>query len=460
MDQAQLRHSLESTIPPPMLPLLHRIGGEGERRGIPVYLVGGVVRDLLMNALEREKSGSVSLPHGREEVVLNSPVVSRVPPAWDADLDLVTEGDAVAFARELAPLLSAAVKAHDRFGTATLTFPEGSHIDLTTARRESYSRPGALPVVELGASLEEDLFRRDFTLNAMAVRLGEPFGELIDPFGGRMDLRNGALRVLHPHSFIDDPTRIMRGARFEARFGFRMEPETRHLALEAVRDGRLETVTQDRLRRELMLGLEESSPWACAERWEDLGILRSLHPELRTEEDRLRRIADVLRWFASLRQKETPDRTLLYLTALLSPLPPPVAQEVCVEKLGLPPPKTERLVRCLEQGPNLAEAAPALDPPALTKRLKSEKLEVILYAAALDPSAWESLGAYFQVYRHTKLGFTGNDLLAQGYRPGPEFGAALEATLDEKLRGRLKTRRKEWEYLLAKLEEQGVTPSG
>lgn len=422
MRSLSLAEPLEATVPAHVFRIFHEIGEEGEREGSPVYLVGGVVRDL----------------------ILDRP---------NTDYDLVTEGDAIRLAQSLSTALSVRVKTHGRFGTASLIFPDGSHMDLATARTETYSRPGALPKVT-ASTLEEDLHRRDFTLNAMALRLSsDRFGEIVDPFHGADDLERGLLRILHDRSFEDDPTRIMRAARFGARFGFPMEPHTHALAVQAVREGRMATLTPERFRRELLLGLEEDAPWEVVHRWDDLGVLDYLHPDLHPDEDLLKTMFETLRWYAALRQRETADRPLILLIVLLASLPPAVAVQVAQDRLRLSPPKLERLELSLKNGPQLAGEIPDLDPAGLTKRLKSAKLEEVLFVAALRPDLREPLAAYLQNYRHLRLAVTGDDLIERGYRPGPAFGKALEDALDEKLRGRLRTRKKELEFLIQRLEQ-------
>ena len=195
-----------------------------------VYVVGGAVRDLLLG---RE-------PH---------------------ELDFVVEGDAVAVARRAAERLGGRVTVHERFGTATVEAPDAT-FDLAGARRERYERPGALPDVELGASLRDDLARRDFTVNAIALHLAD--GELIWYPQAEEDLAPRRLRVLHDGSFRDDPTRLLRLARYGARLGFEPDPHTDELAAEAVAGGALDTVTGPRLGAELRLLLREPQPAALA----------------------------------------------------------------------------------------------------------------------------------------------------------------------------------------------------
>src|SRR6185295_6671142 len=202
-----MKHSRKHTvllngIPGRPLHLLKRIGRLADERGVAVYLVGGVVRDLLL----------------KREIL---------------DLDLTVEGDGMAFARLVADRYGAGLAVFERFATARLAFPDGLKMDIATTRRESYAQPAVLPTVQ-PASIEEDLFRRDFTINAIAVQLNpHQFGSVFDPCGGQGDLRVRTIRVLHSGSFQDDPTRIFRAIRFEQRFGFRLERTTVGLLAQA-----------------------------------------------------------------------------------------------------------------------------------------------------------------------------------------------------------------------------------
>ena len=215
----------------------------------PAYLVGGTVRDLL---LERQAAGH---------------------------LDLAIEGSARSVARALADRLAGMPREYERFGTAVVEV-EGFEYDMASTRTETYDEPGALPRVEQ-APLVEDLRRRDFAVNAMAIGLkGDDLGHLYDPHGGLSDLDAGLLRVLHEQSFRDDPTRLLRGVRFEARLGFGFDPDTEVLAREAVGAEALATVSSDRTGRELVKILEETEAPAAVRRLKELEIHTALHPAL------------------------------------------------------------------------------------------------------------------------------------------------------------------------------------
>lgn len=228
--------NVQSRVPASFRALLKRIGREANEAGIEAYAVGGCVRDWVI--------GTSATP----------------------DLDVVVEGDGIAFARRLAAALRAELTTHQQFGTSTLVVPQrlaALRLDVATCRKETYREPAAYPKVAPG-TLRDDLFRRDFTINAMAMALGaRRFGELVDPFEGWRDLRAKRLRVLHAASFRDDPTRILRAARFAARFGLALEAQTRRRLAQAAAGGWLSRVNRGRLHKELIRMAEEPDPTAC-----------------------------------------------------------------------------------------------------------------------------------------------------------------------------------------------------
>src|SRR5258705_1283537 len=243
---------LESALSAEHLRLLHFGRDAALQRGLPLYIVGGSVRDLVL---------------GRR---LN-------------DFDLTVEGDAIALARALASKHGGGMTAHKKFGTAKWFLPETlkmdhDTLDLISARSETYKYPAALPTVKLG-SLADDLHRRDFTINALAVRLdGSHFGELRDDLNGMDDLQKGMIRVLHPRSFIDDPTRMYRAVRYEGRYGFKIDEDTLALIPEA--RPFVEKLSAQRIRHELDLILEESNAVSMLKRLDELDLLSVIHPVL------------------------------------------------------------------------------------------------------------------------------------------------------------------------------------
>jgi tRNA nucleotidyltransferase (CCA-adding enzyme) len=340
------------------------LGAVREAATEPVFLVGGAVRDLLL---------------GRGRV----------------DIDLVVEGDAAA----LASRLGADVVSHERFATAKVSL-DGHEIDLATARTESYPRPGSLPVIEPAAGVEADLGRRDFTINAMAVPLGAG-PDLIDPHGGQTDLAAGLLRVLHPGSFIDDPTRALRAARYAARFGFELESGTEAL----LREADLGTVSADRRDAELLrLAGEREAPQAFSllAKW---GLV-----DLR--EDGAQLVADVAGLLKSPRWGEFAphDRALL------------------VAALG--PPGGEG---------TLADARPQRPSEAVGLAAGRDPVELVL-ARALGA---EWLDRYLDEWRGIALEIDGEMLIAAGVPQGPAIGRGLEQALRRKLDGEISGRDQE-----------------
>jgi tRNA nucleotidyltransferase/poly(A) polymerase len=243
--------SLIQTIQPQIRNLLQAIGRETQN---PVYIVGGFVRDLLL---------------ARENL----------------DLDIVVEGDAIRFARHLAEKWNGRLQAHPPFGTATITCSDGLKIDFVSARSETYDRPGALPSVKWG-TIEDDLWRRDFSINALAIRLNsDDFGALIDCTGGLSDLQAGRIRVLHDRSFIDDPTRIFRAIRYEGRYGFQIIDNDQNLIREAIGQKVLDCVSGQRIRNEIeRIFAEEATP-QMIRRMREFHLFRAVHPDWEVSPD-------------------------------------------------------------------------------------------------------------------------------------------------------------------------------
>ena len=383
----------------------------------PCYLVGGGVRDLLRGA----------------------PSV---------DLDLAVEGDAEAVAAQLADRLGGSAIAHGRFGTATVHAGEVV-ADLAATRREVYERPGALPTVE-PAPLAEDLGRRDFTINAMAIGLsGGDLGSLHDPHRGGADLEAGRVRVLHDRSFLEDPTRLLRALRYEARLGFALEPETERLAREAVAAGAMGTVSGARIRDELLdLLAEPEAPRAVA-RLARLGVDRAVHPGL---------VADApLVAAAQLGSLETGASPALAGLAALCAGATSEARgdlERWVGELGLLAPDRDAVLRAARRAPALAEELSSPRRPSdLHELLRGEPAEALALALALGAPAETVLG-YVAQRPAARLEITGADLLAAGVPESPTIGRALRETLRRKLDGELSGRDEELRTAIALAREE------
>jgi len=416
-ERAPMGGMLRERLAPPVLEQVERIAAVSRRYQIPVYLVGGIVRDLLL---------------GRE----------------NRDLDLVVEGDGPHFARLLADEIGGRVRTHDAFMTAVVVDPRELHIDVATARSEFYRAPAALPEVQT-SPLRQDLYRRDFTINALAVRLGPDAGpELIDYFGGRRDLENRLLRVLHSLSFIDDPTRVLRAVRLGLRLGFEISPETMHLVEVALAEGVFAKLSGSRLRDELVLLLDDPALAVRGlERLAGLGVLQAaLHPALTLAEpdrERLQRAVAAWDWYTVQDLDEPPARLWrLVLLALVDGDAPGglSSDEVATLADALMLAGTDRrvLVGARER---LARArcaleAPGVRPYGVSRALQDLSGEELLALVASDQEAVRTWSRRdLTEFRRLELTVRGADLVARGVPAGPHIGIALEAVRAARLDG-------------------------
>jgi tRNA nucleotidyltransferase (CCA-adding enzyme) len=370
-----------------------------------VYLVGGAVRDVLMGEP-------------------------------NFDVDIAVEGDGIAFGAALARALGGRVVPHEKFGTAIVLHGEGGRVDVATARTEFYDYPGALPTVEQ-ASIRQDLYRRDFTINAMAVSLkGEDFGRLVDYFGGHRDLADGVVRVLHNLSFIDDPTRIFRAIRYETRYGFHMDGHTLSLANACVEMELVGELSSARLRDELQALLSEERVADSVRRMAELGIDRAIHPHLAADEESVRLIEEL----DELRARYTPDAPAwrVRLAALARRLGSTEVLE-WGERLKLRRRDAEQIADAVTVGPRLRELAAATKEPAeLWARVGPHDPDGALFAlAGAKGRARKRLERYFEELRQVRLEISGGDLAQLGLGESPRVGAVLEELLRRKLNGEL-----------------------
>ena len=375
--------------------------------GMPLYLVGGPVRDLVL---------------GRSS----------------EDLDLVVEGDAARLAAKIGERLSAKVVIHSRFGTATVKV-DNNRLDLATARKETYSRPGALPKVTPG-SIAEDLHRRDFTVNAMALGISGPLaGELLDPTSGLNDIEQKLIRSIHHGGFQDDATRIFRAVRYEQRLGFRMAPETYSHLGEALESGMLTTISSDRLRRELARMLSEEKPLQTLLRAGNLGVLRSLYGPL---EDAA--------WLKSLPENGAQIRPLTLVAALAFPMTSNEG-DLFVKRLNMPSlwAAAVRDMTLLTSAEKLLQT-PELSPSTLYHALQGRSLASISALLSLTPNpvARERLTNYLECQRFVRPILGGEDLVALGVPQGPMIGKILQSLQEARLEGRVKTRKDETGFAL------------
>ncbi|TRZ94023.1 MAG: CCA tRNA nucleotidyltransferase [Dehalococcoidia bacterium] len=400
-----LSSQLEEYLPQQILKLVKGAGEKASELGLELYVVGGVVRDLLL---------------GRANF----------------DLDLVVEGDAVKLAQELAKESQASLTVHPHFGTAKLSYTSFS-FDIATARRESYSCPGALPSVKPG-SLTDDLCRRDFSINTMALCLTpQRFGELIDLYHGKDDLDNRLIRILHPNSFIDDATRILRGLRYEQRLGFKLEAKTAELLRRD--EAMLDTISGDRLRHELELILKEDCPERVLKRAAELGVLTKLHPSLRGNGWLSKR-------FEQARQQCKRTSPLpLYLCLLIYNLTDE-ENEQFLSRFNFQKRLSQAMRHALQLKTKLHTLAnPQLKPSDIYQLLCSYTTQAIQanFLAAESPIASQHLQSYLAKLRYVKPLLNGEDLKRMGVPQGTQMGEILNALHEAKLNGEVRTREEE-----------------
>jgi len=394
-------------------------GRLAEKGGQSLYLVGGGVRDLLLAKA-------------------------------NFDLDLVVEGDAIELVRELAGTIPAKITTHPRFRTAKLSWDEWS-IDFATARSETYAVPGALPTIKPG-SIESDLFRRDFTINAMAICLNtHRYGELIDRHRGQADLRNGLIRVLHAKSFSDDATRIWRGLRYEQRLDFQLEEITQELIKREI--PMLDTISGSRIRYELECVFREPQPENILARAAELGVLGKLHPGI---------AADV--WladrFKAARKISAPGLPsfALYLALLTYRL----SHEECeplTTCLKLAKPVSQTLRDSFAAKAKLKTLAyPEIKPSYVYRLLHGLSATAILANSIATPSpiARHHLELYLHKLRYVKSILGGDDLRRMEFVPGPGIRETLEQLRDGRLDKKLTTRQDEEAFVMNQRDK--ITP--
>lgn len=414
---------LRGRLPPRLQEILKTAGGVADKAGARLYGVGGFVRDLLLGV-------------------------------ENFDVDLVVEGDGIAFAEALAAAAGGTVRSHRKFGTAVVSLPDGFKVDVASARTEYYEHPAALPTVEHG-SIRMDLYRRDFTINALAVGLNAAdYGRLLDFFGGSRDLRDGVIRVLHSLSFVEDPTRILRAARFAVRCGFTIAKQSERLIRNAVRLRLLDKLSGARILTELKLIFQEARPAAILKVLEGYGVPEAIHPRLkgaRAEQALLDRVGEVLSWYRLLHLPEAPTPWLLYLLAWVSECTLPEARSVA-RRLGLPPGRLTDVSAALTASRGLrrqfAKERP-LTAGLITRLLEDAPLEAVLLlmARAPAPRVERAVSEYLTRYASIRPLLTGNDLKALGIRPGPIYQDILTSLRYARLDGRLTSREEEEQFV-------------
>jgi tRNA nucleotidyltransferase (CCA-adding enzyme) len=409
---------LKERLPRKIINRLKNLGQVADMLGYNAYLVGGLVRDVL---LKRE----------------------------NLDVDVVIEGDGIKFAREFVKHYSARMRSHQKFGTAVLIFPDGFKADVATARMEYYEAPGAPPIVET-SSLKMDLYRRDFTINTLAIKLNQRhYGTLIDYFGAQKDIKEKSLRVLHNLSFVEDPTRMLRAVRFEQRFGFRIGKLTLALMKNALKIHSFQDLAGRRFFTELKLILKQKDPIRAIERMDELGILRFISPGLQlTDRTRtlLEEIRRVIAWYNLLYLGEPFEPWKVYWHGLTDDVDPKTLTALA-ELMGMTDAPGRRLLSQNEAADSLLDALFKFeqDNHTLYTLLTPYDTETLLFtmARATQEKIRRLISLYFTKLKQTTIQTSGKDLLEMGFKPGPLFKEIFDRVLAGRLNDRLRTKEDE-----------------
>ena len=409
---------------------LQQIGEVADEIGLGAYVVGGFVRDLFLYRS-------------------------------DEDIDIVIEGDGIAFAKEYAKIVGARIHTHEKFGTAVVIFPDGFKIDVASARMEYYKFPAALPVVQM-SSIKLDLYRRDFTINTLAIQLNsDKFGLLIDFFSARKDLKEKIVRVLHNLSFVEDPTRVFRAIRFEQRFEFIIGKLTASLMANAISMDFFRELSGKRVFAELQLILKEENPVPAIKRLNDFDLLKVIHPSIKLDTDlsaTLKAAKKVLSWHDLLFLEESYKKWIVYFLVLVRKCKPHITKEIC-RRFELVP--DDEKILCTERfGADrcvfwLERNLPVSDS-VLYRKLTGFKTELILFmmAIAKNKAVKKSISHFFTDLRRTRITLKGRDLTKMGLQPGPVYRQVMEAVLDARLDGTLKSKKDEIEFARRLVAEQ------
>ena len=421
---------IKNTLPRELTEILVKAGETARDLEMEVYCVGGFVRDLYLGVT-------------------------------NYDLDLVVEGSGEVLARELALRLQGRTRIHERFGTAIIVLPDGRKIDVATARTEYYEFPAALPTVTT-SSIREDLYRRDFTINTLAVHLNpDCFGQLIDYFGGRQDIDNGKIRILYNLSFVEDPTRILRAIRFEQRYNFKIEPDTLRFAQDAIARRLLRKLSYKRILQELILILNERNPLPALTRMGEIGVWQHILPEVDLDGlnyIRLKRIPIVNGWALEhfyLREIKT---WLIYLVIIMENL---TAESISAISARY---KFDKyIVRVIEEADLARQLAASIDSGDCTENSEIDAgashfcNETLLYLLLCinSENGWQYATAYLQAKDMVKVEIDGHDLKALGIKPGPVYSKILNELYRMKLNGAI-TSREEETALVHKFLKEGI----
>ena len=436
-------HLLKTHLSPPLLSLLGNVAQLADQLDVSVFLVGGFVRDLLLGMA-------------------------------NFDLDFVVEGDGIQFGKALAKELSGEWTIHERFGTVSiklpksLNLPQMHHLDVATARTEYYEYPTALPTVER-SSIKKDLYRRDFTINALAICINRTPGELLDYFGGRRDMKDKVIRVLHSLSFVEDPTRVFRAIRFEQRFGFRISKETESFIKQAKTMELFQRLSGSRLGNELIHMLEEPAPLKGIDRLQEFRLMPCIHAKLHAKpqvQKIFESVETILTWFTVEHPDTAIKRWLVYGLAWFESLGSLELTKTW-KRLGFPQGHIKTSGDYLSAQStcmrtlNRKTLAPS-EGYALLSAWPNELVVFLMAKAQLKSTtqrAMDRIREYLTTWQHCSIALTGHDLEDMGLPKGPAFRRVLDTIFNAKLDGMVSTEEDEHRLAKSLIEKETTSAS-
>jgi len=421
-----------------MIQLIQTIGEVADTMDYSSFAVGGFVRDLLLKKR-------------------------------NLDLDIVIEGDGILYAKQLARNLNGRCTTHERFKTAMVLLPNGFKIDIATARLEYYEYPAAMPTVEL-SSIKLDLYRRDFTINAMAIHLNPHyFGTLIDFFNCQNDLKQRTIKVLHNLSFVEDPSRIFRAIRFEKRMEFTISPHTKRLINNAVKMDLFGKIHDPRFLAELKIIFSEENPLPAIERLAEFGLFKFLWPDLRPYLKVDRRFMHILTqaqraisWFRLLYLEDNCQNWMVYLLAIMGRSRMTELKAFC-QRFDESLKTTDYLLQQKESADRAAHQfrrSKELKNSRIVALLEDIDIEGLLYLMAISRKNHikKAVSLYVTTLRQIECSLTGLDLVNLGYRPGPQFKTILTSLRNSRLDGFATDRDEELELLKETFPPEKLAP--
>ena len=415
-----LKSLMTERLPKAVMSLLRMVAQVADRQDVSAYVVGGFVRDLLL----------------------------RID---NYDMDIVIEGDGIRFAKALGKELTAKVVSHQKFGTSVICLPDGSKVDVATARTEYYKHPAALPTVEM-SSIKSDLFRRDFAFNSLALKLnGKDAYTLLDYFNGQRDLKDKVVRVLHNLSIVEDPSRAFRAVRFEQRLGFRIGSQTESFIKHAVKKKFIHKLSGSRLYNELVLMLKEPHPLSCVRRMKELDLLQFIHPKMLKNKksfEVMERVEEVFSLSKIVHLVQDCDEGYVYLLAMLYSLDGREFSRAAT-RLHLSQKQRRRMREDLDHSKSRLKTfkrKSKLQPSEIYNLLSDLSPEAVLLLMAVSGSEQinKHILRFFTEYHDSaQLSLTGDDLIDMGIQPGPVFKTVFQALRDARVNGLIHSREEE-----------------